>query len=383
MQHCLLFLLALALAPLQAATLQSSWSSGAYKARAPAGKSWSEARNAVRMDRGWLFARNDADNLYLLVDVTGDVVNDRPSRRPPGGDSVAVTVDVDRNGKITPGRDLQYGQEPGTYKLMSLYADRQGRFADKRKTAAKLYAGFTTTLNLRRQHRVWELVIPLKELSAKPGGTVRLGIDVRSERPEFVDSLPSNTRRDVGKFVEIRLATNPRIFHMVEMRRLPAKVGVIDRIVIRPDFSKLVRPGGNLAIVPPAPETCPMPEGDPVERAILPNGYIELTYGNGSKKRQVENGWEYVCPDGRVFMAQAIQKYTAAPGTLDPTDLPGGADHDLLLNAHASELLSIIGALVNNNQEMVDNYANSEDAEWDIVERIGARGKAISYLLAE
>jgi len=378
----LIFLVSIASIPLQAATLESSWTTGVYKIRAPAGKAWSEARNAVRMNRGWIFARNDAKNLYLLVDMTGDVTNDSPKNRHPWGDFVSLTFDIDRNGKITPKRDIQYAQQSGTYKLRLQRANAQKRFTGNRPTKAKLYAGFTSTPVLRRQHRVWEFIIPLKELTEKPGGKLRFGISVHSERPKFSDSLPSNYLKEIRKFTELRLASNPMIFHMVNMATVPSRVATIDRVIIRPDFRKFRPSGGNLTVVPPPPGTCPMPKGDPVKRAILPNGFIELTYANGTKKRQIKDGWEFVCPDGSVFMAQVIMKSTINP-TMDPTELPGGEGQGQLLLAHEGELLNIIGALVDNDETMVQNYLATEEEDWDVIERIGSRGRLISFLLAE
>ena len=377
----LAIVLCLSFMPLQAATLQSSWSSEVYKAKAPAGKAWSEARNAVRMNHGWLFARNDDRNLYLMVDVTGDGINDAPKPRSPWGDFVSLTFDIDRNGKITSNTDLQYAQRSGTYQLMRSRANAQRRFSPQESTQAILHAGFSATLNQRKPHRVWEIVIPLQELSAKPGDQLHFGISVHSENPRFSDSLPSNYLREFNKFIELKLAPRPLLLHMVNMAKMPSRVGVIDRVVIRPDFTRF-RPGGNLTVVPPTPETCPMPEGDPVKRAILPNGFIELIYANGTKKRQLEDGWEFVCPDGRVFKAMVLMKSTINP-TMDPTELPGEDNQGELLLAHEGRLLNIIGALVDNDQTMVQNYLATEEEEWDVIKRIDARGQLISFLLAE
>ncbi len=388
--HPLLFALTtvslFTLASAQAATLQATWATKHQPINAKFDADWSQERNAVRLEHGWLFARNDAQRLYLLIDLTGDTGNDKPLSKAPWGDYLSIAFDIDRDKKISVNKDIQYGQYPGTYRMGRQYFLGAGRFTGLQQTKTRLAAHFDRTVNYRRPHRIWELSIPLAELNAKPGASVRLGISTHSTKPAFSRSLPPNHTRQMKNLIELRLAGSPMASRFLVARLDPKALRKLvgqQRIVVRPKFHQLkpVRPGpGTLKPVEPTqPAPCPMPEGEPVGRAILQDGSIELRYANGSKKHRFQGGWKILCPDGTPVPTMVLFS-SQIPPTLPPL-LPEGTEAQWL-EYHNTQLLGIINTLVD-DASMVDTYLKTEAADWSVYKRIQTRGETISYLLAE
>lgn len=361
-----------------ALTLDARWTAQPHTVSARFDKEWQATRNAIRLEHGWLFARNDAKQLYLVVDLTGDTGNDKPLTQAPWGDFLSVAFDVNLDGKITIDTDSKYAQHPGSYRLGRQLFKGPGRFSGLGPTRARLAGGFGRTPAARQPHRIWELAIPLDELKATPGGRVRLGIRTHSTRPEFTDSMPVNHLRDLKNLIEIRLASAPMLATLriarldpQALRRLVAN----QRVVVQP---KLPRPPGRLTPIDPQ-VPCPLPEGEPVGRAILPNGTIELRFANGSKKLRFAGGWEIICPDGTKVPTTVLFS-TQIPPTLPPS-LPDETTTQWL-EYHNTRLLGIIGTLVD-DPDMVDTYLGTEASGWSVYQRIQTRSETISYLLAE
>lgn len=364
--------------PVFATTLNARWVAQQHSVNARFDKGWQDTRNAIRLERGWLFARNDAKQLYLLIDLTGDTGNDKPLTQAPWGDFLSVAFDVDLNGKISINTDLTFGQYPGSYRLGRQVFKGPGRFSGLGPTRARMAGGFGRTPASRQPHRVWELAIPLDELKAKAGGRVRLGITTHSVRPTFSDAYPTNHLRQFKDLLEIRLASSPMLAQFRVARLSPNAVRQLvanQRIVVQP---KTQHPAGDLQLVTPQPP-CALPKGEPVGRAILPNGTIELRFANGSKKRRLQGGWEILCPDGTKVPATVLFS-TQIPPTLPPT-LPDATANEWL-EYHDTRLLGIINSLVD-DPAMVDTYLKTEAPGWSVYQRIQSRSETISYLLAE
>lgn len=61
----------------------------------------------MEFEHGFVTTRSDEVRLYVLVDVLADTEDDTE-------DGFWITFDVDRDGEITPGIDLNYRLEPET-----------------------------------------------------------------------------------------------------------------------------------------------------------------------------------------------------------------------------------------------------------------------------
>ncbi|WP_158280298.1 hypothetical protein [Sediminicurvatus halobius] len=343
---------------------------------------WSAQRNALRLDRGWLYARNDADWLYLFVDLTADTGPDRGS----GRDYLSLVFDVDGNGRITQDRDIAYGMYRDSIRLGLQRFHGPGRFTGLQPTRAKLAAGFGPSAASQRPHRVWELAIPLAEIGAKAGGGVRLGLRLHSADPQFTEERPPGLHSDFANLLRIQLAGPPMIMSVITARpdlampqsqrpRIGAIVGRVDSSVLRRLQPRVVLVPGDAG---PSPD-CPLPEGEPVDRRIAEGGFVELVYANRSSKRRGQGGWTVYCPDGSEAPIRALFS-TQIPPTLPPT-LPDGATAEWL-DYHGNRLLGIITGLVG-DPDMVQRYLDSEGEDWSIYRRIQGRGDTINYLVAE
>lgn len=367
-----------------ATSLNSTWVDKPHKPVARFDSFWQEERDAVRLDNGWMFARNDKDQLYLLIDLTGDTVDNKPMSTPPWGDFVSVVFDVDRNGVISANKDLRYGEYPGTYRLGRQQYIGMDRFSGLQPTQALLAVAFSGTSIMRQKHRIWEFSIPLKEIEATPGGRVLLGIETYSEQPRFDDKLPTRHMQELKGLIEIYLARNPSNNFLAKMNFQDLRKMVSEqRIVVRPKNELHPQLGSSGGLhTPPAtnqPPHCPLPEGEPIKRAILDDGTIELSYANGSKKMNFHGGWKILCPDGTPVPTATLRS-TQIPPT-EPPILPNEVDMRWF-EYQDMRLMGIISMLVK-DQGMVDKYLENEPQYWNIYQRIQHHSETISQLLAE
>ena len=86
-------------------TFKSAWASDAIDINAPVtGNQWDNA-GIYKFPNGLVMAKNDANFLYLVLDVIGDTANDP-------GDYFWLSFDNDKNRSITSNKDLNYGLWP-------------------------------------------------------------------------------------------------------------------------------------------------------------------------------------------------------------------------------------------------------------------------------
>ncbi len=168
------------------------------------GGEWGDAAR-IELAHGCMLIQNDASNLYLLIDLTGDTHDDPPLE---DGDYFWLSFDVDISGAISPRNvDVNYTPYPGTHNLGIQYYEGPGDWTGLEDTHSQLGAGFGASINSRTPHRIWELAISLPEIEAVPNGLVRLGLRTYSQNPSFTDDLPANFYNDFSNLVEIALVT--------------------------------------------------------------------------------------------------------------------------------------------------------------------------------
>ena len=175
----------------------------------------SEGAGEIDLFNGTLLIKNDAEYLYLLVDLTGDTGDDALLTSAPWGDYFWLTFDVNTDGAITPNVDIDYAQYPGTYNLGLTYYVEPGATTGLRPTVSRLGAGFGATTRNTTAHRIWEFAISLNEIgvdfenwltdTTKPLIT-RLGLKTHSLTPSFSDEHPANFLNDFSNLMEISLA---------------------------------------------------------------------------------------------------------------------------------------------------------------------------------
>ncbi|NLG28988.1 MAG: hypothetical protein GX557_13835 [Chloroflexi bacterium] len=141
---------------------------------------WGAARH-LALSAGALYAYNDAAFLYLLVDVFQDTARDDPDGKGTP-DFFSVSFDVNRDGLITPGVDMQYTLTAGQALCRQFYLG-PGSWTVCASPHSLLGIGFGASPASRTPHRFWELAISLKEIGAAPGTTVRMGVRQYSRNP--------------------------------------------------------------------------------------------------------------------------------------------------------------------------------------------------------
>jgi hypothetical protein len=161
---------------------------------------------------GFIAAQNDGDRLYLLVDVLDDPT-------PDVGDTINISFDVNRDGQVTPGVDVNYYLQPRTQNLRPRYytgPESFGQdFAGYRSGRAVGYdcsladGSFQLVVGEKphcNQHVFWELAIDLEEIGAKPGEPVHMGIGIASGSPQFDDRLPGDYLYNFRELIVVDLA---------------------------------------------------------------------------------------------------------------------------------------------------------------------------------
>ena len=109
---------------------------------------------------------------------------------------------------------------------------------------------------------------------------------------------------------------------------------------------------------------------------INSEGNVVITYPDGTIREYFDGGIRVTAPNGE---SQTSLFSTQAPAAIPPA-VPDQIHQDWL-EMHSNSLLSILGALVNNNQTAIDNYLAYEGNDVSIYESIQLRSKTIDLLL--
>jgi len=149
-------------------------------------------------EAGFITVRNDGRRLYLLVDALED-------RSPDSADAVNISVDVNKDGEVTPGVDVNYHMLLRTGNLRPRYYSSVETFGpDWEVYRSGRAVGYSCSLvdgSLRfilregvlcDRHVVYELAIDLEEIGATPGDSVHIGVGVSSGNPQYNYELPED-----------------------------------------------------------------------------------------------------------------------------------------------------------------------------------------------
>ncbi len=308
------------------------------------GQIWSQIKPVHKLGHGYVFVVNDAANLYLLVDLTGDTGDDSGMPATTENDAIELTFDVDLDGQITAQTDEFYFMRAGSEQIFRSISLGQGRKPRLSKTDARASAKFGPSPYSQSAHRQWELSVPLTELSASAGGNVRLGFRVWSSNPPFDDSDPPNLTHDFSQLAQVHLATPP------------------------------AQAAGGQAGAGPIGSANP----SGLVRTINSEGKAELRRPDGSRRILNNCGWTDIFPKG-----QASTITCAEAQSPDPPPLPVNPQNLKWLDGENASLLAIMKALVGNDQQAVQSYLNSEGADWTVYEKIQKRTKIINQLLSQ
>ena len=163
---------------------------------------------------GFMMVKNDADFLYVALDMVGDFGPDAGT-----GDYFWFTVDVDANEAITPNKDLNYGMAPGAPNVSRRqYYLGPGVWTTllNEVTTNQTRIGFGPSPNSPIPHRIWEMRIALSELGvvlSDPESlkVVKFGLRVASTTPPFTFNYPANFYTSFTNLHTIALALSPTL----------------------------------------------------------------------------------------------------------------------------------------------------------------------------
>ncbi|MDO9308049.1 MAG: hypothetical protein Q7V04_03190 [Deltaproteobacteria bacterium] len=177
---------------------------------------WGDAA-MMTIPAGYMMVKNDADNLYIILDVVGDNGND-----PGTNDYYWLVIDSDNDGAVTTDRDVLYSPWPGQ-------PNRLGRWVMARPNAtwpapnsqvidSSTRMSFGPTSHSPLNHRIWEIRLSLSEMGITldptgPAPVVRFGLRIASSTPSFIYEYPVNPLSAFSSFHKIILANSaPAIY---------------------------------------------------------------------------------------------------------------------------------------------------------------------------
>jgi hypothetical protein len=166
---------------------------------------WSGAQSVPLGSGGNIYFKNDAINLYLLVDFTADTVND-----PPTADWSWLAFDNNDNAAIDPELDTFFTTSnvlPNP--LRKGYMLGPGVTTGLNPTASVMTSGFGTSPfpGGGTPHRIWEYALRLNEIGRRPGQRVDFGVRVHSQNPAIDDYNPVGFMGSFASLIQIRLTT--------------------------------------------------------------------------------------------------------------------------------------------------------------------------------
>jgi hypothetical protein len=194
------------------ANVKSTWASTPITLSGTfAPEEWTGA-GAMPMPGGIVLVKNDAQFLYLAVDLVNDTGN-----TPGVGDYFWLSFDVDRDANITPRYDVDYGIYPSLpIRMARSYYLGPGTWTGilGDPSPSEVQQGFAPSPNSATPHRIWEMRIALSEIGVGGLGQmtlpfVRFGLRVASTSPGFVTDFPPDFHRNFAALQQIYLATGP------------------------------------------------------------------------------------------------------------------------------------------------------------------------------
>lgn len=195
------------------ATVKSTWTASPINVAAAYNPAVWAGAGALALSVGSLLAKNDHEFAYIALDLTGDTGNS-----PGVGDYFWLTFDVDRNRSITAHVDINYG----TYPTLPIKIGKQfylgpGEWTGLQPgpTLAIAHQTFGPSPASATPHRIWQLRIPLAEVSVTLGASpvqIPIGVRVASSTPAFVVDSPTNFDADFSHLHSLVFAPGPDVY---------------------------------------------------------------------------------------------------------------------------------------------------------------------------
>jgi hypothetical protein len=161
--------------------------------------------------KGWVYAKNDAKFLYLVLDVIADTGNDYGT-----GDYYWLSFDVDENRGISANKDVNYGLYPGFPNKMGIqkYLGPGTWTGISEPPESKSRVEFGPSPKSGVPHRIWKFKIALTEINASLFSLFGLpytyfGFRVSSSNPAFTEDFPANFYQNFSSLPRLYFARKP------------------------------------------------------------------------------------------------------------------------------------------------------------------------------
>jgi hypothetical protein len=172
---------------------------------------WSAAAT-MTIPLGTLLAQNDANNLYIGLDITSE------TGAPNTNDYFQFIVDINGNGVIDARRDKSFGIIPGQLNTLTmvymLAPGEETGVPPGQVIPSKLQSGFGASLNSATPHRQWQIAFALSDLGispidpAGPSPIVDFGLMIGTVGG-VEDQLPADADANFSDLNQIVLACTP------------------------------------------------------------------------------------------------------------------------------------------------------------------------------
>ncbi|WP_425639626.1 hypothetical protein ACPUEN_08310 [Algoriphagus yeomjeoni] len=194
--------------------LRSEWAINPVDINKPMTEGDWEGAGSLKFSRGFVMAKNDANFLYLTLDVVSDTGNDSSTN-----DYFWLTFDNTRDRAITSNIDVNYGLYPGQPNKLGRQkylgpGQWTGLLSDPSNSA--VVQEFGPSPNSEVSHRIWKFRIELSEINVSlswPLSTpfTYFGFRVKSSNPGFTTDFPGNFYKDFTKLRQLVLSRKPSI----------------------------------------------------------------------------------------------------------------------------------------------------------------------------
>ncbi|SFT37756.1 hypothetical protein SAMN04489724_0487 [Algoriphagus locisalis] len=252
---------------------------------------WDEA-GSLKFTRGFVLVKNDANYLYLALDVVSDTGNDSSTN-----DYFWLTFDNTRDRAITSGVDVNYGLYPGQPNKLGRQkylgpGQWTGLLSDPSNSA--VVQEFGPSPNSDVSHRIWKFRIELSEINVSlswPLSTpfTYFGFRVKSSNPGFTTDFPGNFYKDFTKLRQLILSRKPSI-PAKDLGPLVGSVGLIPTTKINSSTGRATTDSGYFHFVENAAFGGTL-------NLIGNRTKMKTLYGAGNRKYMVE----IAGPDGGTY----------------------------------------------------------------------------------
>lgn len=226
--------------------LRSAWAVNPVDINKPVMAGDWEGAGSLKFSRGFVMAKNDANFLYIMLDVVADTGND-----PGTNDYFWLTFDNNRDRAITSGVDVNYGLYPGQPNKLGRQkylgpGQWTGLLADP--SGSTVVQEFGASPNGDVSHRIWKFRIELSEINVAlswPLSTpyTYFGFRVKSSSPGFTTDFPTNFFKDFTKLRQLVLSRKPTI-PSADLGPLVGSVGLIPTTKISPTTGRATTASG-------------------------------------------------------------------------------------------------------------------------------------------